>query len=135
MKKEYLVHEYTWSSKSIGQGGPGWGIKASSSPDDSLLIAELEKLAAKVTPDRNHRLPVVQLTYSPQCGFVLMESSVADPGEDNRENKLVRIYQPADGLSCDPAVYLAPAFAIAKLDAEGIPVANENGWFPMKEMD
>lgn len=111
MMMEYLVHEYTWSSKSIRQGGLGWGIKASSTPDNRMLLGELEKLAAKVEPDRNHRVSVSQLTYSPKCGFVLMQAQVADPGEDNRENKLVRIYQPGREHTNDPAIYLAPAFA------------------------
>ena len=61
MKTEYLIHEYMWSNHCISGNKLGWGITASSMPEDRAYLRELEKLAqaavidktgkTKITPD------------------------------------------------------------------------------------
>ena len=45
MKIEYLIHEYTWSNHCISGNKLGWGIVASSIPEDRTYLRELEKVA------------------------------------------------------------------------------------------
>ena len=42
MKIEYLIHEYTWSNHCISGNKLGWGIVASSIPEDRTYLRELE---------------------------------------------------------------------------------------------
>ena len=45
MKTEYLIHEYMWANHCISGNKLGWGITASSMPEDRAYLRELEKLA------------------------------------------------------------------------------------------
>ena len=38
MKIEYLIHEYTWSNHCISGNKLGWGIVASSIPEDRTYL-------------------------------------------------------------------------------------------------
>lgn len=108
MKTEYLRHEYTWSNHCITGNTLGWGITASSTIKDKRLLKELEKVASSLEPDRGSGIPVEELVYSPDCGFVKMIAVPCEAGEDNRNNKRVCLYQPKERETDDPAVYLAP---------------------------
>ena len=107
MKNTYLRHEYTWSGRCISGNRLGWGIVASSAPKEKQNLRELEKMAAAAMPDRRG-VSVEELAYSPVTGFVKMVTFPAKAGEDNRENKLVEIYQP-EKKTMEPGIYLAPA--------------------------
>lgn len=107
MKIEYLIHEYTWSNHCISGNKLGWGITASSMPEDRAYLRELEKLAQAAVVDKNGKVEVEELVYSSVCGFVKMSSIPCESGEDKRQNKRVRMYQPKAPES-NPAAYLAP---------------------------
>lgn len=107
MKIEYLIHEYTWSNHCISGNKLGWGIVASSIPEDRTYLRELEKVAQAAVVDKTGRIEVEELVYSPVCGFVKMTSIPCESGEDKRQNKRVRLYQPK-APDHNPAVYLAP---------------------------
>ena len=94
MKIEYLIHEYTWSYHCISVNKLGWGIVASSIPEDRTYLRELEKVAQAAVVDKTGRIEVEELVYSPVCGFVKMTSIPCESGEDKRQNKRVRLYQP-----------------------------------------
>lgn len=106
MIKQYFRHEYTWSGRSISGNKLGWGMVASSIPKDKNVLRELEKMAATTVPDKKG-IPVETLTYSSVTGFVKMLTIPARAGEDNRENKLVEIYQPKE-KNTGPGCYMAP---------------------------
>lgn len=108
MRTEYLRHEYTWSNHCITGNALGWGINASSTPKDKKILRELEKIASALEPDRVDGIPVEELVYSPECGFVKMIAIPCDAGEDNRNNKKIYLYQPKEKETDDPANYLAP---------------------------
>lgn len=107
MKIEYLIHEYTWSNHCISGNKLGWGITASSMPEDRAYLRELEKLAQAAVVDKSGAVEVEELVYSSVCGFVKMSSIPCESGEDKRQNKRVRMYQPKAPES-NPAAYLAP---------------------------
>ena len=107
MKIEYLIHEYTWSNHCISGNKLGWGITASSMPEDRAYLRELEKLAQAAVVDKTGAVEVEELVYSSVCGFVKMSSIPCESGEDKRQNKRVRMYQPKAPES-NPAAYLAP---------------------------
>lgn len=107
MKTEYLIHEYTWSNHCISGNKLGWGIVASSMPEDRGYLRELEKLAQAAVVDKTGSVEVEELVYSSVCGFVKMNSIPCESGEDKRQNKRVRMYQPKAPES-NPAAYLAP---------------------------
>lgn len=107
MKIEYLIHEYTWSNHCISGNKLGWGITASSMPEDRAYLRELEKLAQAAVIDKTGLVEVEELVYSSVCGFVKMSSLPCESGEDKRQNKRVRMYQPKAPES-NPAAYLAP---------------------------
>lgn len=107
MKIEYLIHEYTWSNHCISGNKLGWGITASSVPEDRSYLRELEKLAQAAVVDRTGNIEVEELVYSSVCGFVKMSSIPCEAGEDKRQNKRVRMYQPK-APETNPATYLAP---------------------------
>lgn len=107
MKIEYLIHEYTWSNHCISGNKLGWGITASSMPEDRAYLRELEKLAQAAIVDKTGQIEVEELVYSSVCGFVKMTSIPCESGEDKRQNKRVRMYQPK-ASDHNPAVYLAP---------------------------
>ena len=94
MKTEYLIHEYMWSNHCISGNKLGWGITASSMPEDRAYLRELEKLAQAAVIDKTGKTEVDELVYSSVCGFVKMSSVPCESGEDKRQNKRVRIYQP-----------------------------------------
>lgn len=107
MKTEYLIHEYMWSNHCISGNKLGWGITASSMPEDRAYLRELEKLAQAAVIDKTGKTEVDELVYSSVCGFVKMSSVPCESGEDKRQNKRVRIYQPKAPES-NPVAYLAP---------------------------
>ena len=107
MKIEYLIHEYTWSNHCISGNKLGWGITASSMPEDRAYLRELEKLAQAAVVDKTGSVEVEELVYSSVCGFVKMSSLPCESGEDKRQNKRVRMYQPKAPES-NPSAYLAP---------------------------
>lgn len=107
MKTEYLIHEYTWSNHCISGNKLGWGITASSIPEEKEYMRELEKLAQAAVIDKTGQVEVEELAYSSVCGFVKMVSVPCESGEDKRQNKRVRIYQPK-ASDHNPAVYLTP---------------------------
>lgn len=107
MKIEYLIHEYTWSNHCISGNKLGWGITASSMPEDRTYLRELEKLAQAAVVDKTGAVRVEELVYSSVCGFVKMSSLPCESGEDKRQNKRVRMYQPKAPES-NPSAYLAP---------------------------
>lgn len=107
MKIDYLIHEYTWSNHCISGNKLGWGITASSMPEDRTYLRELEKLAQAAVIDKTGQTEVEELVYSSVCGFVKMVSVPCESGEDKRQNKRVRMYQPK-ASDHNPAVYLAP---------------------------
>ena len=74
MKTEYLIHEYMWSNHCISGNKLGWGIVASSIPEDRTYLRELEKVAQAAVVDKTGRIEVEELVYSPVCGFVKMTS-------------------------------------------------------------
>lgn len=108
MRTEYLRHEYTWSNHCITGNTLGWGITSSSIPKDKKMLKELEKIASSLEPDRVDGIPVEELVYSPDLGFVKMIAIPCDAGEDHRNNKKIYLYQPKEKQTEDPAVYLAP---------------------------
>lgn len=108
MKTEYFRHEYTWSNHCITGNTLGWGITASTLKKEKNKLRELEKLASSLEPDRVDGIPVEELVYSPSCGFVKMIGLPCKAGEDNRNNKIVYLYQPEDKKTDAPNVYLAP---------------------------
>ena len=103
----YMRHTYTWSDHSITGEKLGWGITASSTPDDSRLLRELEKLASTAIPDYKSRIPVEMLLYSPICGYVKMTAMARRGDNAGRKNKMVRLFQ-MTGSPVTPAAYLAP---------------------------
>ena len=56
MKIEYLIHEYTWSNHCISGNKLGWGIVASSIPEDRTYLRELEKVAQAAVVDKTGRI-------------------------------------------------------------------------------
>ena len=70
MKTEYLIHEYMWSNHCISGNKLGWGITASSMPEDRAYLRELEKLAQAAVIDKTGKTEVDELVYSSVCGFV-----------------------------------------------------------------
>ena len=72
----------------------GWGITSSSIPKDKKMLKELEKIASSLEPDRVDGIPVEELVYSPDLGFVKMIAIPCDAGEDHRNNKKIYLYQP-----------------------------------------
>lgn len=107
VKTTYLRHTYTWSDHSITGEKLGWGITASSAPEDPRLLRELEKLALAALPDYRSRIPVEMLLYSPVCGYVKMTVMPRKAGNAGRKNKMVRLYQLAS-VPLTPADYLSP---------------------------
>ena len=63
MKIEYLIHEYTWSNHCISGNKLGWGIVASSIPEDRTYLRELEKVAQAAVVDKTGRIEVEELVY------------------------------------------------------------------------
>ena len=118
MKIEYLIHEYTWSNHCISGNKLGWGIVASSIPEDRTYLRELEKVAQAAVVDKTGRIEVEELVYSPVCGFVKMTSIPCESGEDKRQNKRVRLYQPK-APDHNPAVYLAPGIEWTEGESTG----------------
>ena len=118
MKTEYLIHEYMWSNHCISGNKLGWGITASSMPEDRAYLRELEKLAQAAVIDKTGKTEVDELVYSSVCGFVKMSSVPCESGEDKRQNKRVRIYQPKAPES-NPAAYLAPGGEWAEEESVG----------------
>lgn len=108
MKAEFLRHEYTWSNHGITGNVLGWGITASSCPEDKELLREMEKSASGTEPDRSGGTMVEEVFYHPRYGFVKMCVIPWAAGEDGRQNKKVYIYQPVKGKKAAPRVYLAP---------------------------
>ena len=107
VKATYLRHSYSWSDHSITGEKLGWGIIASSTPEDSRLLRELEKLASAAMPDYRSRIPVEMLLYSPICGYVKMTAMARKGGNAGRKNKMVRLFQ-LEASPVTPASYLAP---------------------------
>ena len=107
VKTTYLRHTYTWSDHSITGEKLGWGITASSTPEDPLLLRELEKLALTAVPDYRSRIPVEMLLYSPVCGYVKMTAMPSKAGNAGRKNKVVHLYQLAS-VPVTPTDYLSP---------------------------
>ena len=107
MTAKYLRHEYTWSNHCITGNVLGWGITASSCPRNRGLLRELEKTASAAEPERAGGMPVEELAFVPDCGFVKMTVVPWDSGDDNRKNKKVYLYQP-EKPAMRPGVYLAP---------------------------
>ena len=107
VKATYLRHSYSWSDHSITGEKLGWGIIASSTPEDSRLLRELEKLASAAMPDYRSRIPVEMLLYSPICGYVKMTAMARKEGNAGRKNKMVRLFQ-LEASPVTPASYLAP---------------------------
>ena len=64
MKTEYLIHEYMWSNHCISGNKLGWGITASSMPEDRAYLRELEKLAQAAVIDKTGKTEVDELVYS-----------------------------------------------------------------------
>lgn len=118
MKTEYLIHEYMWSNHCISGNKLGWGITASSMPEDRAYLRELEKLAQAAVIDKTGKTEVDELVYSSVCGFVKMSSVPCESGEDKRQNKRVRIYQPKAPES-NPVAYLAPGGEWAEEESVG----------------
>ena len=118
MKTEYLIHEYMWSNHCISGNKLGWGITASSMPEDRAYLRELEKLAQAAVIDKTGKAEVDELVYSSVCGFVKMSSVPCESGEDKRQNKRVRIYQPKAPES-NPVAYLAPGGEWAEEESVG----------------
>lgn len=46
MKIEYLIHEYTWSNHCISGNKLGWGIVASSIPEDQDIFKRIRESSA-----------------------------------------------------------------------------------------
>ena len=99
-------HEYTWSDHSMtGRGRLGWGITASSSPDQVPVLREIEKIAAQVPADHAGGERTEGLSYSPVCGFVRFTCVSGGLGGDKRHNKLVHLYEM--GKEAEPSLYMA----------------------------
>lgn len=126
MKIEYLIHEYTWSNHCISGNKLGWGITASSMPEDRAYLRELEKLAQAAVVDKTGGIEVEELVYSSVCGFVKMSSIPCESGEDKRQNKRVRMYQPKAPES-NPSAYLAPG--------QEWPEGESTGFLPPLQME
>ena len=94
MKTEYLIHEYMWSNHCISGNKLGWGINCFLHAGRQSYLRELEKLAQAAVIDKTGKTEVDELVYSSVCGFVKMSSVPCESGEDKRQNKRVRIYQP-----------------------------------------
>lgn len=135
MKIEYLIHEYTWSNHCISGNKLGWGITASSMPEDRAYLRELEKLAQAAIVDKTGQVKVEELVYSSVCGFVKMTSIPCESGEDKRQNKRVRMYQPK-ASDHNPAVYLAPGAEWTEGESIGFlpPLTVEEPEFHTKEI-
>lgn len=135
MKIEYLIHEYTWSNHCISGNKLGWGITASSMPEDRAYLRELEKLAQAAVVDKTGQIEVEELVYSSVCGFVKMTSIPCESGEDKRQNKRVRMYQPK-ASDHNPAVYLAPGEEWTEGESIGFlpPLTVEEPEFHTKEI-
>ena len=135
MKIEYLIHEYTWSNHCISGNKLGWGITASSMPEDRAYLRELEKLAQAAIVDKTGQVEVEELVYSSVCGFVKMTSIPCESGEDKRQNKRVRMYQPK-ASDHNPAVYLAPGAEWTEGESIGFlpPLTVEEPEFHTKEI-
>lgn len=135
MKIEYLIHEYTWSNHCISGNKLGWGIVASSMPEDRTYLRELEKVAQAAVVDKTGRIEVEELVYSPVCGFVKMTSIPCESGEDKRQNKRVRLYQPK-APDHNPAVYLAPGMEWTEGESTGFlpPLTLEEAKFDREDI-
>ena len=107
-----------WSNHCISGNKLGWGITASSMPEDRAYLRELEKLAQAAVIDKTGKAEVDELVYSSVCGFVKMSSVPCESGEDKRQNKRVRIYQPKAPES-NPVAYLAPGGEWAEEESVG----------------
>lgn len=107
LKIQFLQHEYKWSNHCITGNTLGWGITASSIPKSKTMLKELEKLAADIEPDRLLGIPVEEMIYSPATGFVRLSAIPLEQGEDQRNNKLVRMLQAADPGEVRPAACFA----------------------------
>ncbi len=134
MKAEFLRHEYTWSKQSIS-GTMGLGISCSSTPREEVRLRELEKLAAMAEPDSQTGTDVELLMYSMESGFVKMTVKPVPPGEDQRKNKKVYLYQCRDSQMADPAVYCIPQGVWEHTDGEELaPVFLSEDWEPASEI-
>lgn len=120
LRGTFLQHEYSWSDHCITGNRLGWGITASSVPEDKTLLHELEKLAACAVWDRTGNSVTRQLIYSPVCGYIMMESRACESGADGRANRIVRIASTAE-KSEDPRVYLAAGSVWNQADGPELP--------------
>ena len=131
MKAEFLRHEYTWSKQSVN-GTMGLGISCSSTPREEPLLREMEKLAAMAEPDSQTGTDVELLMYSVDSGFVKMTVKPVPPGEDQRKNKKVYLYQCRDRQVMDPAVYCIPQGVWEHQEGEELaPVILSEEWEPV----
>ncbi len=134
MKADFLRHEYTWSKQSIS-GSLGLGITSSSTPREMARLREMEKLAAMAEPDTRTGIDVELLIYSTDAGFVKMAVKPVPPGEDQRKNKKVYLYQCVDPDIMDPAIYCIPRGAWEhEEETELAPVTLSEDWPTAREI-
>ena len=120
LRGTFLQHEYSWSDHCITGNRLGWGITASSVPEEKSLLHELEKLAACAVWDRTGLFATRQLIYSPVCGYIMMEARACESGADGRANRIVRIASTQEKTE-DPRIYLAPGSEWTRADGPLLP--------------
>ncbi len=97
-----------WSDHSMTGARLGWGITASSIPDQKNALREIERLAESGASVPMQKFSLEALYYSPDYGFLKMIMIREESGKDRRANKRIAIYQPAGEYEEFPEAYLAP---------------------------
>ncbi|MEE1228641.1 MAG: hypothetical protein U0K57_06695 [Lachnospiraceae bacterium] len=109
VRNQFLRHEFMWSDHCITGARLGWGITASSIPNQKDVLTELEKIAANASKIEMQPFPIEELAYSQDYGFLKLVMEETDPGADERANKRVCIYQQEFPTEEQPEAYLAPS--------------------------